>query len=249
MPATRLMTGSSTKRAFLSAASLVVLWMALLLCEGRAWAIGENTGSLGGYVTAKGTKDGLAGIPLSLRSKQLIGGTQQKVTNDDGSFTFVNLPPGTYELSVKMEGFVPYRQLGIVINAPREESAGQGSCEGRQAFVGLVKRDRQADQARCQEVTPPRLLSFSPVATPLRCFAFPSAHCCAGASRLFATCWSSVLAAAGLADCQNQRCHPALHAGPVPPRLSPPAWHPSPSPWLPVSTRCAAGDPTACACR
>jgi hypothetical protein len=95
----------------------VLFLLGLLLLPRGALAIGENTGSLGGYVTAKGTKDGLAGIPLSLKSKQLIGGTQDKVTNDDGSYTFVNLPPGTYELSVKLEGFVPYRQLGIVINA------------------------------------------------------------------------------------------------------------------------------------
>ena len=96
---------------------LLLLGLWLLLWPRHAAAIGENTGSIGGYVTVQGTKDGLAGIPLSLRSKQLIGGAQERVSNDDGSYTFVNLPPGTYEIAVKVEGFAPLRQLGILVNA------------------------------------------------------------------------------------------------------------------------------------
>lgn len=100
--------------------ALMYLWAvvtALGAWQGQAWAIGENTGSIGGYVTIKGTRDGLAAIPLSLRSKQLIGGANERITEDDGSYQFINLPPGTYELSVKLEGFAPIRQIGIQVNA------------------------------------------------------------------------------------------------------------------------------------
>jgi hypothetical protein len=96
---------------------LGVLGCSLLAPIRPAWAVGELSGSIGGIVTVKGTKDGLAGVPLSVTSKQLIGGAQQTTTADDGTYTFVNLPPGTYEVSVSLEGFAPIKQINIQVNA------------------------------------------------------------------------------------------------------------------------------------
>lgn len=97
--------------------ALAVLGFALFASAGPAWAVGELSGSIGGYVTIKGTKDGLAGVPIAVTSKKLIGGAQQVITADDGSFTAVNLPPGTYEVAVTLEGFAPIKQIGIQVNA------------------------------------------------------------------------------------------------------------------------------------
>ena len=97
--------------------------LCLLLSVGqRASAVGELGGSIGGFVTIKGTKDGLASVPISAASKQLIGGAQQVITNDDGSYSFVNLPPGVYELQISMEGFAPIKQVGIRVNAGQRSS-------------------------------------------------------------------------------------------------------------------------------
>ena len=107
-------------RAQLRALLLVAigaLGCALLTSDRPAWAVGESSGSLGGYVTVKGTKDGLAGVPIAVTSKQLIGGAQQLTSGDDGSYTALNLPPGTYEVAVTMEGFAPVKQIGIQVNA------------------------------------------------------------------------------------------------------------------------------------
>ena len=93
--------------------SVTVQWQA----PRPARAVGEVGGSIGGYVSVKGTKDMLSSVPVRISSKQLIGGAQQAVTADDGSYAFQNLPPGTYELSVTMEGLRPIKQVGILVNA------------------------------------------------------------------------------------------------------------------------------------
>ena len=95
----------------------LLLLLGLLFLPARALAIGENTGSLGGYVSGQGNERWPGRHSAVAKVQAADRRHAGKVTSDDGSYTFVNLPPGTYELSVKLEGFVPYRQLGIVINA------------------------------------------------------------------------------------------------------------------------------------
>ena len=80
--------------AFVLLTSTGLLSATALLTPSRAWAIGEVTGRIGGVVQVEGTKDGLAGVELVVRSKQLIGGSQKATTADDGSYVFQNLPPG-----------------------------------------------------------------------------------------------------------------------------------------------------------
>ena len=91
--------------------------LALLALPTRAWAIGEVTGRIGGVVTIAGTSDGLAGVQLTASSKALIGPPRTTTTTDDGSYTFQDLPPGRYELTVRMEGFAPILQKNIIVNA------------------------------------------------------------------------------------------------------------------------------------
>jgi hypothetical protein len=93
------------------------LALGLLLVPRTARAVGEITGRLGGFVYVAATKDGLAGVTLKIRSKQLIGGEQSTTTADDGSYDFQNLPPGTYELTANIEGFTPVRLTNIQVNA------------------------------------------------------------------------------------------------------------------------------------
>jgi len=102
-----------------AAAALALALMMLAVGLHRAHAVGELGGSIGGFVSVKGDqeKTGLASVPLSLRSKQLIGGAQDTVTAEDGSYVFENLPPGSYEVEVKLEGFAPIRQINIQVNA------------------------------------------------------------------------------------------------------------------------------------
>ena len=48
----------------------------------------------------------LPGVSVSLTSEVLIGGAQDKVTNNGGGFKFTLLPPGAYHLEASLDGFV-----------------------------------------------------------------------------------------------------------------------------------------------
>src|SRR5580704_6002548 len=43
--------------------------------------------------------------------------SRETVTNSSGEYTLPTLPPGTYNLAVKVAGFAPYSQTGIAVNA------------------------------------------------------------------------------------------------------------------------------------
>lgn len=92
----------------------------VVLSAQDAWAIGEVTGRLGGVVqisSGGSTKEGIAGIPVTISSRALLGGSKTVTTQDDGSYRFDSLPPGTYTLSIRVEGFAPIEQRGIGVLA------------------------------------------------------------------------------------------------------------------------------------
>src|SRR3954447_6720501 len=56
----------------------------------------------------------VAGATLKLRDQQ-SGSQRETVTNAEGFYTFVSVPPGAYELTVASPGFESYKQTGIAI--------------------------------------------------------------------------------------------------------------------------------------
>ena len=140
----RMLNRCSSARAVSSRASFFLVLCLLLLLGQRSGAVGELGGSIGGFVTIKGTKDGLASVPISAASKQLIGGAQQVITSDDGSYSFVNLPPGLYELTISMEGFAPIKQVGIRVNAGQRSSVDieleLGGAETTQQTTKIIEK-------------------------------------------------------------------------------------------------------------
>src|SRR3954453_14428461 len=56
----------------------------------------------------------VAGATLKLRDQQ-SGSSRETVTNSDGFYTFVSVPPGAYELTVSQPGFETHKQTGIAI--------------------------------------------------------------------------------------------------------------------------------------
>ena len=47
----------------------------------------------------------LPGVTVEISSPSLMGGVQAQITTDEGHYRFINLPPGTYKLVFKLEGF------------------------------------------------------------------------------------------------------------------------------------------------
>ena len=62
------------------------------------------TGKITGTVSdADGTP--LPGVTVEISSPSLMGGVHAQFTSDRGNYRFINLPPGTYKLVFKLEGF------------------------------------------------------------------------------------------------------------------------------------------------
>ncbi|GAF89183.1 unnamed protein product, partial [marine sediment metagenome] len=47
----------------------------------------------------------LPGVTVEISSPSMMGGVRAQITSDRGSYRFINLPPGTYKLVFKLEGF------------------------------------------------------------------------------------------------------------------------------------------------
>jgi len=75
-------------------------------------------GAIQGKVT---TPEGepLPGVEVTISSPKLIGGPQSVITDSDGKFRFVALPPGTYIAEAKLQGFNPQERgdLRLIVQA------------------------------------------------------------------------------------------------------------------------------------
>lgn len=87
------------------------LFLALLALAGPAMA-GVTSGTIKGQVIDDG---GLAipGVLVTLSSPNLIGGGQQRTSDEEGNFLFVELPPGVYDLLAQKQGFGAVRKTNL----------------------------------------------------------------------------------------------------------------------------------------
>jgi hypothetical protein len=94
-------------------ALLAVLALVACFSAGQAWA-SATSGTVKGTVIDDG---GLAipGALVTLKSPTLIGGAQQRTTDDDGAFSFVELSPGAYEITAQKQGFGAQRKTGLQV--------------------------------------------------------------------------------------------------------------------------------------
>src|ERR1043166_4397053 len=81
-------------------------------------ALAQNTGSLTGIVVDAGTQAPLADATVTAHSPALLG-EQSAVTDKDGSFEMTFLPPGTYGLSVKRDGYQAFSPEGLVLKGKK----------------------------------------------------------------------------------------------------------------------------------
>ena len=92
--------------------------IALLMLAVSSPAFAATTGALKGTVE---DADGLAipSVTVTLTGVSLIGGSQERSTDMNGSFSFVQLPPGMYEISAVKPGFASITLKGIAIDVNR----------------------------------------------------------------------------------------------------------------------------------
>ena len=93
---------------------LLVHVFSLVLMTGLAYSQSSITCAIGGKVTDnEGTP--LSGVSVTLSSPDLIGGTQNKVTNDEGKYRFAAIPRGTYVVEAVLPGFVKTKKDNIKV--------------------------------------------------------------------------------------------------------------------------------------
>jgi len=97
--------------------SIVTVLLAVLVtgsCRANA-QLATTTATLSGTVNDPGGAL-IPGAKVTLNSPE-TGTTREATSNASGRFSFVQLPPGTYGLTIKMDGFRPYAQNGILLDA------------------------------------------------------------------------------------------------------------------------------------
>jgi len=74
----------------------------------------------------------LPGVTVSIKGPKIVG-TQTTITNQNGFYRFINLPPGEYELGFDLDGFAPLRRPGVRV------SVGATTVEDAVLNVGAVE--------------------------------------------------------------------------------------------------------------
>ena len=92
---------------------VLVVLAALLLAPVLTAQTGRQTGIIKGVLTD------MAGGPLPganvVAASPGLMGTMTSVTESDGSYRLVNLPPGTYTITASLPGFKTVKQTGIIV--------------------------------------------------------------------------------------------------------------------------------------
>jgi hypothetical protein len=94
----------------LTACALGVLWPGAAFAQGGG---ASTTGTIQGRVSDSSGAV-LPGVTITATSPALIG-VQTQVTNENGSYRFPAVPPGTYTLTFELQGFTSVKREGIDI--------------------------------------------------------------------------------------------------------------------------------------
>jgi outer membrane receptor protein involved in Fe transport len=91
----------------------VVLGVLTVLSLATSVFAQRTTGGITGTVK-DGTGAVLPGVTVDL-SGEYVMGSQTSITNENGVYRFLNLSPGTYNLSFTIAGFAPFNRNGLVV--------------------------------------------------------------------------------------------------------------------------------------
>src|SRR5437764_7962339 len=94
---------------------LVIMCLAIVLAA-PAYSQNQSTGAITGRATD--TSGALIpGVEVTVTSPAMIGGARNAVTDEQGSFRFTLLSPGTYRVSFALTGFKTLNLDGVDVSA------------------------------------------------------------------------------------------------------------------------------------
>ena len=112
----------NSRFSFIATASILGLLLTIQPCPAQITS-GQINGSV---VDPSGQPIANAEVTLV---NQLIAGPRSVNTDGEGEFVFPSVQPGTYDLSVVLQGFKSFSKRGIVVNASDQLSAGKLQME------------------------------------------------------------------------------------------------------------------------
>lgn len=95
-----------------TARKLLVLAIAFLFVSAFVFSQSRETGAIQGKVVDQEGK-AVPGATVTITSKALVQGKLTTITNNEGKFRFVALPPGEYDVEASLEGFTPAKRSGM----------------------------------------------------------------------------------------------------------------------------------------
>jgi hypothetical protein len=91
------------------------LSLMLLLAVSPIWAQSVSEGTLTGTVLLPGNEKA-PGVTVRITSPALVAGERTVMSDGEGRFVFLSLPPGTYKLTATLSGFKTYSTSDIVLH-------------------------------------------------------------------------------------------------------------------------------------
>ena len=92
------------------------LALLVLLLIPTAFAQSVSDGTLTGTVVLA-SGETIRGVPVRITSPALVTRERTVMSDEDGRFVFLSLPPGTYSLSASLDGFRPFATSNITLNS------------------------------------------------------------------------------------------------------------------------------------
>ena len=92
--------------------TVVCAVVALCALPSTGWAQ-RTTGDIHGVITDESGAV-LPGVTVTLKGRT-VAGSPSVVTNESGVYRFINLAPGSYDLSAELQGFATSEQKGVVV--------------------------------------------------------------------------------------------------------------------------------------
>ena len=120
--------------------------LAMLAFAPAAFAQGVAAAQLSGTVVDP-SGGALPGVEVTVTHTG-TGASRFQITNEQGSYTFANLPVGPYKLTAQLTGFNAFEQLGIVLNVGDSRSANVTLAIGALSETVSVTADAGLVQSR-----------------------------------------------------------------------------------------------------
>jgi outer membrane receptor protein involved in Fe transport len=120
---------------------IMVMLLSILTISGLA----QTTGKISGTVTAAATGEPLAGVNLTIEKT-----TMGNLTDINGEYSIINIPPGTYRLRASMIGYEPMVIRDLVVSVNRTSIANfklkEGMIEQKEILVTVDRIQQKKDQ-------------------------------------------------------------------------------------------------------